>query len=93
MPDRADYLARTLLTRSKELTALLEPKLPAGSIEASRQKEQMVLKVLAVETGVTDGVTVTRVAAALPNPRSQNEVSGRDLNEYAEFLRRTLPLE
>jgi len=55
MPDRADYLARTFITRARALETLAADGDVVDLLALSRRLEDMVAKVLAVEVGVVDG--------------------------------------
>lgn len=91
-PDRAAYLARVLLSRLRQLEiAALEDDAP-GLRKSTVTREDMVAKVLAVETGVTDGSTVQLVASALPRITAQRSASDRDVSELAAFLRARLKI-
>ena len=91
MPDRATYLARTILSRLRSLEAALADAGDDLPQEGGRRAE-VVRKVLAVEEGITFGPTVSTVIAALPG-RSLNQLSNdRDLQELASVLRRELKL-
>lgn len=85
MPDRADYLARQLLTRAAafESGARDERELAAA-------RERLVTKVLASEAGIVDGATVQLVASALPDEITRRQSSDRAVREYAAFLRERL---
>ncbi len=89
MPDRADYLARTLLTRRRALERILAEDGVSGAAGDARRQE-LVLKVLAVEAGVTDGTLVRRVWSAQPDYRAQQDESEQARAEFADFLRGVL---
>jgi len=91
MPDRADYLARTLLTRLHSLEGVLRED-AAEENEKDRRRAELVEKVLAIEAGVIDSVTVNTVLAAVPLARREN-FSDREKSEFAAFLRQRLPAD
>lgn len=84
MPDRADYLARTLLSR---LRSLQVDDVATDRARAHAQVRDMVTKVLAVELGVIDGPTIAAVTEALPSPDAPPAPLSRDVQEVAQFLR------
>lgn len=90
MPDRATYLARLLTTRLIDLRrATSEDDERAPAHIAPRD---VVAKILAVEEGVIDQVTVERITAAAPGFAAVQSVSDRDIAVFAEQLRRELKL-
>ena len=93
MPDRADYLARIILTRARELESTWEENLHPTEAALNDRRRELIGKVLAVEEGITDGLTVNRIAAALPAaPPPNRDYSKREVTELAEFLRTRLSL-
>jgi hypothetical protein len=82
MPDRADYLARVLLTRASAFEGGGDDprELIAG-------RERLVTKVLASEAGIVDGATVQLVASALPDAATRRHRTDRAEQEFAQFLR------
>lgn len=88
MSDRADYLARTLAKRLAHLRARFaedhrgEPDRPA--------RLAVIEKILAVELGVTDAVTLAGIEAAAPSLATAETLSPREQAAFAEFLRRHL---
>ena len=91
-PDRALYLARLLISRLRDLEeALLDNTDPDKRSKVERQQD-LVVKVLAVEAGVTDGPTVQLVANALPRVDLTLPVLDRDVSELAAFLRAQLKI-
>lgn len=91
MPDRADYLARTLINRMRSLEAVLAED-GASSTGAARRL-QLVEKVLAVEAGVLDGTLHRTFLAAMPSLTPGKLVSDREVREFSAFLRERLPAE
>jgi hypothetical protein len=90
MPDRADHLARNLITRLSNLhRRFLEEK--RGEPDRS-QRIEVVAKVLAVEFGVTDGATLSSVEAAAPTVLPGQPAHARDTAEFADFLRQRLAI-
>jgi hypothetical protein len=88
--DRASYLARQLLTRMQSLeTALLDDS-GLSTYRHAVQRQELVAKVLAVETGITDGPTVQLVAAAMPQVSASRDWSDRQQSDLAAFLRAQL---
>jgi len=88
MADRADYLARTLVSRLDRLrTTYTEDGRGAPD---RRTRIETIEKVLAIELGVTDGATLSLIEAAAPSFPPFAPASSRDLAEFAEFLRRRL---
>jgi hypothetical protein len=90
MPDRADYLARTLLTRMHSLEKVLAED---EGRDAPHRRLELVEKVLAVEAGVLDGATHRNVLAAMPTPGPKESVSNGELREFSAFLRERLPAD
>lgn len=88
MADRADYLARTLMTRLLHLHARCAED-RRGDPDR-RQRIEVIEKVLAIELGVTDSSTSALVESAAPSPLPENLRSGRELSEFAAFLRQRL---
>lgn len=87
MADRADYLARTLISR---LATLQAGYTEDGRGEPDRrQRIEVIEKVLAVELGVTDAATMSVIEAAVPNLRVAR-AAGRETAVFAEFLRQRL---
>jgi hypothetical protein len=88
MSDRADYLARILITRLTRLQANCEED---GRTEPDRQERiQVIEKVLAVEAGVTDGTTIALVEATAPTFKSGTRAPDREVASFAAFLRQRL---
>ena len=92
MPDRADYLARTLINRMRSLEAVLAEDQTAADTSARRRLE-LVEKILAVETGMLDGTLHGTVLAAMPALTPGKPVSDREVREFSAFLRERLPSE
>jgi hypothetical protein len=90
MPDRADYLARTLVTRMRSLDAVLAED-NAGP--DSRRRIELVEKILAVEAGVLDGALHRTTLAAMPATTPGRSVTDRELREFSAFLRERLPAD
>lgn len=92
MPDRADYLAKTLVTRMRGLEmALMDDAAPLEAEDAKRRSE-LVEKVLAIEAGTVDHVTTQLVLAAMPAVYPDEDTPQRQLDELAGFLRQHLDL-
>lgn len=91
MPDRADFIARTLLTRLTGRLRDEDTPLPASAPDIPFDvKEALVTKVLAVELGVTDSATLQAIAQALPRLTASRPVTDRDANELAAYVRKRL---
>lgn len=92
MPDRADYLARTLINRMRSLeTVLAEDN--AGSGGSAARRLELVEKILAVEAGVLDGTLHRTFLAAMPGVTPGRPVSDREVREFSAFLRERLPAD
>lgn len=92
MPDRATYLARTILSRMRSLEGVLtEDGVRPDSIRAARRTE-LIEKILAIEEGVTAGPTVQLIAMALPRISRETATSDREVEEFAALLRRELKI-
>lgn len=91
MPDRADYLARTLINRMRSLEVVLAED-GAGAGGAARRL-QLVEKILAVEAGVLDGTLHRTFLAAMPSVTPGRPVSDREVREFSAFLRERLPAD
>lgn len=92
MPDRATYLARTILSRVRNLEGVLtEDGVQAESARTKRRAE-LIGKILAIEEGITSGPVVHLVTTALPRINLQRDLSDRDVNEFATLIRRELKL-
>jgi hypothetical protein len=88
MADRAQYLARTLIARLANLQSSFAED---GRGEPDRrQRIATIEKVLAVELGITDGMTMALVEAAVPHVGAAKPVPDRDVAAFAEFLRQRL---
>jgi hypothetical protein len=88
MADRAEFLARTLISRTSTLAAFSrEGNQPAKPNRAERTA--LIEKVFAVELGVTDGATISLVEAALPQHLDER-ARDRDIATLAEFFRQHL---
>jgi len=90
-PDRADYLARTLINRMRSLETVLADS-SAGASAATRRLE-LVEKVMAVEAGVLDGTLHRTFLAAMPTIVPDKAVPDREVREFSAFLRERLPAE
>ncbi len=91
MPDRADHLARTLLTRIDRLRTLTRED---GRREPDRgQRLAVIEKILAVEVGITDSTTLATIEAAVPDETTARQSPDRELAIFAAFLRRRLATE
>jgi hypothetical protein len=90
MPDRADYLARLLLSRMRDLEGALLDDAAPDEHEDGLRRQELVAKVLVVEEGITDGPTVQLVASALPRVNPFEPTPDRDTFEFADFLRTQL---
>jgi hypothetical protein len=92
MPDRADYLAKTLVSRMRNLEiALLDDAAPSRSEQDARRYE-LVQKVLAIEAGTVDHSTTQLVLAAMPAFSPFEAVPQRQVDELAAFLRSRVDL-
>lgn len=89
MPDRADYLARTLINRMRSLEAVLAEDGVASA--AARRRLELVEKILAVEAGVLDGTLHRTLLSAMPAVTPGRAVSDREVREFSAFLRARLP--
>ena len=89
-PDRADYLARTLISRMRSLESVLAEDQGGND---SRRRIELVEKVLAVEAGVLDGALHRTTLAAMPTAVPGKAVSDRELREFSAFLRERLPAD
>ena len=88
MADRADFLARTVMTRLKNLKArFAEDNLGEPD---RRQRIEVIEKVLAVELGVTDSTTMALVESAAPAASASERESHQELSQFAAFLRKHL---
>jgi hypothetical protein len=88
MPDRADYIARTLIARLARLQANLAED---GRAEPDRaQRIAAIEKVLAVELGLTDGATLSLIEATAPRLKSGQRAADREVAAFADFLRHRL---
>jgi hypothetical protein len=88
MPDRADYLARTLITRLANLQARV---VDDGRAEPDRrQRIETIEKVLAVELGLTDSATLALIEATVPRIKAGVRAPDRELAGFADFLRQRL---
>lgn len=88
MPDRADYIARTLMERLRAQEAWDASTHAATRLTRARD---VVAKLLAVELGVVDERTLQRVADGLPLPSSDSAPAERDLVFLAQLLRQVIP--
>ena len=93
MPDRADYLARTLLTRMRSLEEVLAEGADATAVNPTQRRVELVEKVMAVEAGVLDGTMHRTFLAAMPTVTPGKSISDRELKEFSAFLRERLPAE
>jgi len=92
MPDRADYLARTLINRMRSLETVLAEDAPGPGSGATRRLE-LIEKILAVEAGVLDGTLHRTFLAAMPAITPGKPVSDREVREFSAFLRERLPAD
>ena len=93
MPDRADYLARTLLTRMRSLEEVLAEDADGHASSPTQRRVELVEKVMAVEAGVLDGTMHRTFLAAMPTVTPGKSISDRDLKEFSAFLRERLPAD
>ncbi len=93
MPDRADYLARTLINRMRSLEEALADRASASDTDDAQRRVELVEKVLAVEAGVLDGTMHRTFLAAMPTAVPGKAVSDRELKEFSAFLRERLPAD
>jgi hypothetical protein len=91
MPDRASYLANVFVTRLKSLVAAQGDR-NDDDVSPAERRHQLVVKILAVEAGITDEATVQRVTQALPIVMPRRAITERELAEFADFLRTNLDL-
>ncbi len=88
MPDRANHLARTLISRLSNLrTRFAEEGLREPD---RRQRIDEIEKVLVVELGTVDPATLASIEAAEPNPLPGQAAGEREVAAFAAFLRRQL---
>lgn len=92
MPDRATYLARTILSRVRSLEGVLSEDGVRQDADRAARRAQLIEKILAIEEGVTSGATVRLVSTALPRVTSEQATSDREVDEFASFIRRELKL-
>jgi hypothetical protein len=92
-PDRADYLARTLINRMRSLEEVLADHAGVEATDDTQRRVELVEKVMAVEAGVLDGTLHRTLLAAMPATAPGKSVSDRDLREFSAFLRERLPAE
>ena len=83
MPDRADYLARTLISRLSSLEEVLED---SPETERATRRLELVGKVLATEAGIVNGITDRLVSGALPTVRAGERVRDRDQTARASGI-------
>jgi hypothetical protein len=93
MPDRADYLARTLLNRMRSLEEVLAEGADSYATNPTQRRVELVEKVMAVEAGVLDGTMHRTFLAAMPAVVPGKAVSDRELREFSAFLRERLPAD
>ncbi len=91
MPDRADYLARILITRMRSLEESLADRSDADPATDARRRVELVEKVLAIEAGVVDGSTHRLLLAAMPAVSPGSPVDDRQVRDFTTFVRRHLP--
>jgi hypothetical protein len=91
MSDRADYLARTIVRRLRAIEAIAREDFSADDPQLAGRQLETVAKILAVDAGVTDGITVRTVLSAVPHLPANSEPSPREMREFASFLRERLP--
>ncbi|MEJ1973304.1 MAG: hypothetical protein WDM96_12825 [Lacunisphaera sp.] len=91
MPDRADYLARTLINRMRSLEEALADRASASDTDDAQRRVELVEKVLAVEAGVLDGATHRLLLSAMPTLSRREAVSAREFAEFAAFVRQHVP--
>lgn len=85
MSTRANYLARTLLTRTRALAGSLAEDGATPALVQERLRD-VVAKVLVVEEGITEETKVRLVLEALPTVRAGRATSERELQELAAVL-------
>ncbi|ATC65718.1 hypothetical protein CMV30_18160 [Nibricoccus aquaticus] len=90
MTDRATYLSRRLLSRLADVESAggFSPDESGGAA----LRRETIAKILAVEEGITDGATIALVAGAVPFLARGRELSSRDIEGFAAFLRERLAL-
>lgn len=91
MPDRADYLARTLIARMRSLEDVLADQSKPDSASDARRRVELVEEVMAIEAGVVDGSTHRLLLAAMPATARGTPVGDRDLRDFTAVVRRHLP--
>jgi hypothetical protein len=87
MPDRADYLAKTLLARMRSLDAVLRDGSDTPEAEELRRRIELVEKVLAIDAGIVDGPTNRVVLSAMPTLDPRRATTDKEQAEFAAFLR------
>jgi hypothetical protein len=92
VPDRADYLAKTLLTRLRSLEGVMREGGEQSESAQDRRRTELVEKVLAIEAGVVDGSVVRTVLSAMPTVHRE-PFSDKEKAEFAAFLRQRLRTE
>ena len=93
MPDRATYLARTILSRVRSLDGVLTEDGVRAEPEREQRRTELIQKILAIEEGFTSGAAVKLLATALPRvSASSQHVSDRDFDEFVAVIRRELKL-
>lgn len=92
-PDRADYLARTLINRMRSLEEVLADRAGGSGAGDAQRRVELVEKVMAVEAGVLDGTLHRTFLAAMPAVVPGKSVSDRELREFSAFLRERLPAD
>jgi hypothetical protein len=90
MTDRATYLSRRLLGRLSDIQSAADLSLDDAG--AATLRRDAIAKVLAVEEGITDGSTIALIADAVPFMAEGRAPSSRDVEGFAEFLRKRLVL-
>jgi hypothetical protein len=88
MADRAQYIARTLIARLANLQASFRED---GRGEPDRRHRiEAIEKVLAVELGITNGITTALIEAAAPSVTVTKQIPEQEVAAFAGFLRSRL---
>lgn len=88
MPDRADFIARTMMERLRAQEAWDASTTPTVRLNRARE---VVAKLLAVELGVVDERTLQRVTDGIPTTSPHSELLERDRALLAQLLRQVIP--
>jgi hypothetical protein len=86
MTQRAQALARTLISRMREFEQANRDNPARNEADDNEQRKKLVEKILFTEVGLTDYAKAQLVAVAMPRLGAGPETADRDLREFAEFL-------